>query len=350
MSGKLTTNSKSPNPSSAEDPEVLEYFTPYEASLSCIATGLKKARLSTINLLINSILGGVVFSTGGLLITQLHGLIFIDPIQRDLNIGLLLFLKGSILPIALCLVVILGLELFNSNTMFFTICMCGGTLGIKSTLRNWILVTLGNLLGSLFVCYVIMYLSLGRNDKYVILGAQYTMNSELSKTELQNFIKGFIGNILICIGIYTNLMCKPIHVKFLMIFISIFTFSVLGYNHVITELFIVPFGILNMGKYDVTIVKEWISNSSTLLWYNDLSSGEINKAQRHAIVMFIWKMFIPTYLGNAIGGIIFAIVIPYYLHYYTVEKDRELVGLPTHNYKDTRPEINLESIVTPQSE
>lgn len=108
-------------------------------------------------------------------------------------------------------------------------------------------------------------------------------------------------------------MSKPIHVKLISIVLPVFTFVAAGFTHVVAEMFLIPTGMLNGAKISVGL--------------------------------FIWKDLIPASLGNIVGGVLFSLIIPFYLHLYAVEKDRKLLNLPEYNAFDEQPEINTDSRV-----
>ena len=128
------------------------YLTTYEAALAVVATAMKKARLRIDVLILNSILGGMFFATGGML----HLLVqagFPDSLQK--NPGVVSILTGFCYPIGLFYVVILGVDLFNSNILFFSTGICRRAVSIWDLLISWIVSWWFNLVGNIFVCYVI---------------------------------------------------------------------------------------------------------------------------------------------------------------------------------------------------
>ncbi|KAG0656600.1 hypothetical protein C6P45_002639 [Maudiozyma exigua] len=124
------------------------YLTPHEAALAVVATCMKKARLQLDTLIINSILGGVLFSSGSVLYVAIHSE-NLDLLSN--NPGILNLIGGLTYSVGLFYVVILGAELFNSNILFFSVGLLRNAATIYDLLISWFFSWLGNIAGSLFV-------------------------------------------------------------------------------------------------------------------------------------------------------------------------------------------------------
>lgn len=286
------------------------YFTPHEAALAVVATSMKKARLRLDTLIINSIVGGVLFSAGGMLHLCAQAT---NPEIYKTNPGIIHFMQGSVYPIALFYVVIMGADLYNSNILYFSVGVCRGAVSILDLLISWSISWLFNLGANLFVCYVICNLSgTTKTELYINGSIQIAMEKERC-TFIQSFIKGIAANFAVSLAVYLQLLAKPIHVKFLMMFLPVFTFVTMGYNHAVADMFLIPMGMFNGAP---------------------ISVGKC-----------IWKLLIPAALGNAIGGSAFGIIIPWYLHLVVVERDRRLLNLPEYEAKDEQPELEMDSRV-----
>lgn len=286
------------------------YITPHEAALAVIATSMKKARLTLQTLMINSFMGGVLFSSGGMLYSIAVGN---NPELLEQNPGLLNVLGGSVFGIGLFYVIINGCDLFNSNILFFTVGLLRKAVNIYDVMISWVVSWVGNLAGSLFMSYVICHLSGSMSAEHLKQGTRDIAESKLSFSFVQVFLKGVGGNFFVCLAVYFQLMSKPIHVKFLTIILPIFTFVTTGFTHTVAEMYLVPTGMFNGANISVGL--------------------------------FIWKNLIPASLGNIVGGMLFSLTIPYYLHLYVVEQDRKLLQLPEYDAFDEQPEINVDSRV-----
>lgn len=110
------------------------YLTTYEAALAVVATAMKKARLRIDVLVINSLMGGMLFTTGGMLYDLIRaGFSGIN----ETNPGVISLLQGICYPIGLFYVVILGVDLFNSNILFFSTALCRGAVSFLDLFISW---------------------------------------------------------------------------------------------------------------------------------------------------------------------------------------------------------------------
>lgn len=286
------------------------YITPHEAALAAVATSMKKARLSIINLVINSILGGVLFCAGSMLYLTFHTT---DPNTWHEFNAFEIAISSSSYAVGLFYVVILGVDLFNSNILYFSIGFLRGAVNIFDVMISLWVSLLGNILGCLFMSYVLVHLSGVSKQSAWSVGASLVGEQKASFSFIQTFIKGIAGNIFVCLAIYLQLLAKPIHVKFLMLVLPVFTFASIGFTHVVADMGVMFSAMLCGAKVSVS--------------------------------EYIWKLLIPATLGNVVGGFVFTFLIPFYLHLVVVENDRKKLSLPSYEARDEQPELNVDSRV-----
>lgn len=289
------------------------YLTTYEAALAVVATAMKKSRLRIDTLIINSFIGGMLFSTGGMLHTMVESNL---PEVLKTNPGFVLMITGFCYPIALFYVVITGVDLFNSNVLFFSTAYCRRAVSILDVLISWMVSWWLNLVGTIFVAYVISHYSGISQTEAMVQGTIEIALAKSSSSFVQTFIKAIAGNFFVCFAIFLQLMAKPIHVKFLMILLPIFTFVSIGFTHCIADMYVMIIGLINGAPLSVGLVA--------------------------------WKVFVPAALGNIVGGSFYGIVITWYLHIYVVEQDQKRLKLPKYDVRDEQPELNMDSRVVRQ--
>lgn len=286
------------------------YITPHEAALAVVATSMKKSRLPFYILCINSVIGAFLFSAGGMLY------VMCEAGSRDLIPGAQIFVflaQGAVYAIGLFYVIVCGMELFNSNILFFSVGVMRGAVTLMDLIISWFVSFWINLAATVFVVYVICYLSGVLKQENYVWGTNSIAESKNSFTFAENLIKGIAGNFFVCLAVYLQIMVKPLHVKFLMIFLPIFTFVAMGFSHVVADMFLVPAAIFNGCGY--------------------------------GFGHYFWKMMLPGAVGNMIGGSFFGIVIPWYLHLYVIESDMKKLNLPAYEERDEQPMLNMDSRV-----
>ncbi|CAK9440131.1 uncharacterized protein LODBEIA_P42310 [Lodderomyces beijingensis] len=292
------------------------YLTTYEAALAVVATAMKKSRLRLEVLIINSCIGGMLFSAGGMLHIVIQGQ---SPQVYNSNPGMLHMLNGLFYPIGLFYVVIMGVDLFNSNILFFSCALCRRAVLVVDLLTSWFISYWFNLVGNIFIGYVIFHYS---NETApgtsidVVRAAREIVMQKAAFSFTQTLLKAIAGNFFVCMAIYLQMMVKPLHVKFFMMMLPVFTFVSLGFTHAVADM-----TVLIIGKIEGAPVP---------------------------MKLLVWKTFLPAALGNIIGGSFFGIVICWYLHIYVVEMDRNRLDFPEYEFRDEQPEQNQDSRVIRQ--
>ncbi|AJU18832.1 hypothetical protein H817_YJM1419H00044 [Saccharomyces cerevisiae YJM1419] len=286
------------------------YLTPHETALAVVATAMKKARLQLDTLLINSILGGVLFSSGSFLLVAVYSE---DPDIVARNPGIVNLITGVNFAMGLFYVVMMGADLFNSNILFFSVGVLRKAVTIYDLMISWVVSWLGNIAGSLFVSYLFGHLSGISSQKLWIIGSRQIIEQKVSYSFVQTFLKGIACNFFVCLAIYLQLMAKPIHVKFILMSFPIIDFIGIGFTHVVGDMSASFIAMLNGANVSV---------------------GK-----------YIWKLLIPASLGNIVGGLFFSAVVPFYLHLVVVERDRKRLSLPEYEARDEQPELNMDSRV-----
>lgn len=286
------------------------YITPHEAALAVVATAMKKARLHITTLILNALMGGFLFSSGSMLYIMIHAN---SPSAETNNPGLLDILGGIGFGIGLFYVVIMGVDLYNSNILFFSVGLLRGAISIWDLLISWFVSIFGNIGGSLFMSYILVHLSTISRSADAISASIRIAEEKVHPNFIEIFLKGCGGNFFVCLAIYLQLMAKPLHVKCLMLVLPVLTFVTIGFSHTIADMGLMFTAMLN--GTNVTVAE------------------------------YIWKILIPTALGNALGGFMFSLILPFYLHLVVVERDRKRLSLPTYEARDEQPELNMDSRV-----
>ncbi|THU97265.1 putative formate/nitrite transporter [Dendrothele bispora CBS 962.96] len=237
-----------------------------------------------------AVLAGLMLSFGGIMNVS------INAGSTDLNQGnpaLVKILGGFVFPTGFVLIVMLGLELLTSNMMVFPIAVAKRAIPWWSLPLNWLIVTFGNLAGSLFSAAILVHYS-------GIFSAEPFMSGVISYAEKkavdpqwhQIFLRGIGCNILVCIAVWLAAGAKETVSKLIAIWIPIWVFVAASFDHVIANMFYIPLGIM---------------------FGADLSAAG-----------YIQKSLIATYLGNIVGAaIVWIPAVYFYLGDYSADGLRD---------------------------
>ncbi|MFY9177409.1 MAG: formate/nitrite transporter family protein [Caldicoprobacterales bacterium] len=257
------------------------FSTPPEIVKEIIDIGYYKATSSSSSLVLLGILAGafIAFASQGSNVT-------IHTIE---SLGLAKTLAGALFAAGLIMVVIGGGELFTGNTLIIVSCLEGRTRW-RDLFRNWVLVYLGNFIGSLLIVFLI--LGSGQlNFSDGSLGG-FTIKTAVYKTDLtfkNAFFMGVLANWLVCMAVWLALAARDIAGKILAIFFPIWLFVTSGFEHSIANMYYIPAGIL--AKSNPVWAKAALSLGVSAEKIDGLNWGA-----------FLFKNLLPVTLGNILGG------------------------------------------------
>ena len=261
------------------------FLTPSEIVDFTEETGVKKADMPVVRTLLLAFLAGVFIA-----LASVGSNIISHNIE---DIGVAKYLAGLIFPTGLILVVIAGAELFTGNNLISIAALAGRVKWSKYAF-NLIVVWLGNLVGSIFIAYLI-FLS-GQLDYSDGLLGVYTIKVASIKTSLtfvEAFSSGILCNLLVCLAVWMSYAAKDIAGKSLVIFFPIWLFIASGYEHSVANMYYLSAGLL--------------ANSDPLFASR---AGEILGvgADNHnnlTIINAFTDNLLPVSLGNLVGGALF---------------------------------------------
>lgn len=192
-------------------------------------------------------------------------------------------ISGSIFPAGLAMVLVAGSELFTGNCLL-VIPLLEKEITVFQMLRNWVIVYLGNLVGSLFVGWAVNaghQLSLFGN---ALAGA--TINTAVAKATLSfpdALIKGILCNILVCIAVWMAFAAKDVAGKIIGLYFPIMLFVTSGFEHSVANMFYISAGLF--AKSNPDYVAAATADVSGLTWSS-----------------FFVGNLLPVTLGNIVGG------------------------------------------------
>jgi len=246
------------------------FLTPGEIAEYSLEVSVKKAKQSAMNLFVLGILAGafIAFAAEGSNMAAYN--LFANPETYGLGKAL----AGAIFGTGLMLVVLAGGELFTGNTMMIA-GVATKKITVSGMLRNWVIVYLGNLAGSLLIAYMMSQSGLFGSSAGVLGGMTIKIAAyKVGLTFPQAFFLGIMCNWLVCLAVWMSYGAKDITGKVLAIFFPIWLFITSGFEHCIANMYYIPAGILAKANPQflqaATTPRITKYNIGTLKWTNFL--------------------------------------------------------------------------------
>ncbi|MDR1567536.1 MAG: formate/nitrite transporter family protein [Streptococcaceae bacterium] len=161
--------------------------------------------------------------------------------------GFASFIGACVFPVGLIVILLAGGELITGNMMVISAGLFAKKLTLTDLLKNWTVITFGNILGALFVSYffgdVVGLLTSGD----YLTEALAVANAKISATPLQAFISGIGCNWFVGLALWLCYAAKDGAGKILAIWFPVMTFVAIGFQHSVANVFIVSFAVI-LGK------------------------------------------------------------------------------------------------------
>lgn len=259
----------------------MKLLSPREITQAAANAGAVKAALTDTDLprlMVSAIMAGAYIALGGIFSVTLG---FGFPELTAANPGLQRLLSGIAFPLGLILVVVLGAELFTGNNAILIPSMSSGKHGLGLTLRNWVMVYIGNFIGALAFTYFMVHLcgltASGPWHDAVVRIAE----NKVSMGWWTVFFRGIGANWCVCLAVWLALSGKTLLEKAFGCWFPVMAFVALGYEHSIANMFFIPLGLMEGAQVGI-----WQSIEANL---------------------------IPATLGNIIGGALLVGAVNSYL-------------------------------------
>ncbi|KAK0657045.1 Formate/nitrite transporter-domain-containing protein [Cercophora newfieldiana] len=197
--------------------------------------------------------------------------------------GLVKMFFGLTFPMALVMIIFTNGELFTGSTMITGIAFLQRRLSVWYMLRHWFICFWGNFVGCVFTMAIFMGSDGGAfdNDPYRSQVISFVTAKQVTPQWHQIFIRAIGANWLVCLAIYMGCQGREILSRVALMYIPVFFFVMIGFDHVVANMFFIPMGI-------------WLGTPGV------------------TIGLYIWKGIIPALLGNTVGGFVFCACYFYY--------------------------------------
>lgn len=270
--------------------------SPAEVAELTTQAAINKSKLSMTKMILLGIMAGLCIALGA----EASNV----AMHNIGNVGVARLVAGTVFPVGLITMILLGGELFTGNCMI-TMGVLDRKVSIPAMLRNWVVVYFTNMIGAVFVA-VMVYYSGQFNYTDGLLGAM-TIKVALGKVSIAPvtaIVSGVMCNVFVCAAVMMATAAKDVAGKCLAAFFPICAFVISGFEHCVANMYYIPAGIL-AAKNDTYVAKAKEA-------YGITSDQLANLDIAH----FFGSNLVWVTIGNIIGGGVVIGAMYYYIHVY----------------------------------
>ena len=212
-------------------------YAPREVALRIETVGVAKARLATLPLLMLGVLAGAFIGLGAMFFTLVKS----DP---TLGYAAGSLLGGLVFSLGLLLVVVAGAELFTGNNLL-AMAWADGKITTAEVMRNWVLVCLANFVGAAGLALLVF--ASGHTNMNAGAIGQQVVKIALAKQDLgwiQGFSRGVLCNVLVCMAVWMAMAGRSVTDKAVAIVWPVTAFVAAGFEHSIANMYFMPLAML----------------------------------------------------------------------------------------------------------
>lgn len=275
----------------------IDALLPQEMATRAEYLGVRKAEMPFRKVFMLSVLAGAFISLGAIFATTVSaGSMAITAsggetvFTTGLPFGFNRLLVGLVFCLGLILVVVGGAELFTGNNLIVMAWASGKVRG-RDLLRNWLIVYLGNFVGSIGTVILMLFTrqyTFGANS--VGIAALKIGIGKVEYSFLQALALGILCNTLVCLAVWLTFSARSTVDKIVAIIFPITAFVAAGFEHSIANMYFIPYALF-IKYFDpayISVVGDKVTNLDKLDWQ-----------------AFILNNLIPVTIGNIIGGAVF---------------------------------------------
>jgi formate/nitrite transporter len=245
--------------------------------------GVKKANLDVASMFALAVLAGAFIALGAIFATTV-----LAGSGGALPYGVARLLAGVAFSLGLILVLVGGAELFTGNNLI-VMAWASGRVGSRVVLKNWLVVYLGNFVGS-FGTALLVFLSgqyaFGKGA--VGAAALTTAHAKMGFGFVEAVALGTLCNALVCLAVWLTFSARTTTDRILATVPPIAAFVAAGFEHSVANMYFVPEGLLIRAGAGAAF---WADLGKTAADFPDLTWGR-----------FLAHNLLPVTIGNIIGG------------------------------------------------
>ncbi|TCV92639.1 formate/nitrite transporter family protein [Biostraticola tofi] len=260
----------------------MSFHSPKEIAAIAVQAGVAKSRAPLAYLWVLGIVAGAFIALGFML--DLHIMAKLPPEWGSFGT----FLGAAVFPVGLILTILAGGELLTGNMMSLPMAWFARQISFISLVRNWFWVTLANFIGSIMIAWFFGHF-LGMTEGAFLAKTVATAHAKISADFMHAFVSAIGCNWLVSLAVWLAYSSKDVAGKILAIWFPIMAFVLLGFQHVVANMFVIPAAIF----------------AGQATWSEYMTN------------------FPPVFLGNAVGGGIFVAAV-YFIAYRPIVRPADI--------------------------
>lgn len=264
----------------------MNFKPPVEIAKNACTAAIAKGNMSVKAMLVMGFLAGVYIAFGGFMMTTVT-----QDATQFTGVGISKLLGGLVFAVGLMLVIVGGAELFTGNCLM-PIGVLSGCVPFGKVAKNWAVVYVANLIGSVFLAWMIYNtgLATGATGANALKIAVAKVNIPFTAA----LLRGILCNWLVVMAVWMSFSAMDIIGKYICCLIPVSAFVAMGFEHSVANMYFIALGMFVKG------------DAATV----ELAAQAPEKLANLTIAGY-WGNIIPVTIGNMIGGILFVAVLYY---------------------------------------
>lgn len=259
---------------------VMNVNSPADIVSAYSRSGRIKANKETKQLIVLAVMAGMTIAFGSAVSnTAVHSIT---------NVSIAKIISGFIFPFGLCIIMLMGMELFTGNIMI-AISVMNKEAKLAKMFRNWFLVYLGNFIGAAIISAGTSFFGqLNYSDGQL---AVYSMKLAITKID-QPFshalVSGILANLLVCTAVLCYYSSKETISKLIGCYMPVAFFVIAGFEHSVANMYYLS--------------TAFFAKANPIYASQAVAAG-LNLEQL-TVPNALISSFLPVTIGNIIGGLI----------------------------------------------
>lgn len=256
----------------------IDALLPGEMARRAEYLGVRKAEMSDAKVFTLAVLAGAFIALGAIFATTTAAA------SASLPYGVARLLTGLVFCLGLILVVVGGAELFTGNNLI-VMAWASRKVTTSALLRNWIIVYLGNFVGSVGMALLIFLskqYTFGENA--IGITALKIAYSKVHLGFVEALTLGILCNVLVCLAVWMTFSARSTIDKIAAIIFPITGFVAAGFEHSVANMYFIPIALF-IKDFDPAFAAAVGVNLDGLNWGT-----------------FLLNNLLPVTIGNIIGG------------------------------------------------